>query len=136
MTCRGFAILAALFVVTTFTFLPYHASGMVLGIDFGASFIKVALVKPGRPFEIVTNIHSKRKTEGAVTMYNGERLFGGDTKNMATRKPTLTFQYSKTLLGRSADHPVVKAMTETEKGLGLPYELVADEERNTVKVRV
>ena len=129
-------LVAVLVAAVAATCLPQQAAAMVLGIDFGASFIKVALVKPGRPFEIVTNIHSKRKTEGAVTMYNGERLFGGDTKNMATRKPTLTFQYSKTLLGRSADHPVVKAMTETEKGLGLPYELVADEERNTVRVRV
>ena len=38
------------------------ASSNVIGIDFGTEFMKVALVQPGSPLEIVTNTVSKRKS--------------------------------------------------------------------------
>jgi hypothetical protein len=33
----------------------------------------VSLVKPGSMMDIVTNVHSKRKTENMVSFYEGER---------------------------------------------------------------
>ena len=41
----------------------------VMGIDLGSEFMKVSLVKPGSMMDIVTNIHSKRKTETMVSFY-------------------------------------------------------------------
>jgi len=47
----------------------------VLGIDFGAEFVKVALVQPGAPFEIVNNLQSKRKTRTCLFFKSsGEHL--------------------------------------------------------------
>jgi hypoxia up-regulated 1 len=50
----------------------------VIGFDFGSTFFKITLVKPGQPFAIVENIATKRKTETVVTLLEGERIFGSD----------------------------------------------------------
>jgi len=63
------------------------AGAMVLGIDLGQEYSKVALVKPGTPFEIMHNVQSKRKTPSAVAFYKGERMFAGDADGLLTRKP-------------------------------------------------
>merc|ERR1719506_3627220 len=80
---------------------------VVIGIDLGAQFMKVALVKPGAPFSIVTHVHSKRKTEVMVGFNDGERLFGSNALNLLTRKPHFTYSRLRLLAGRTADHPVV-----------------------------
>ena len=94
--------------------LAAPASGLVLGIDFGTSFFKVALVKPGSPFTIVTNTASKRKTE-TVVAFNSEntRQFAGDAKNLMTRKPLQTYQFARSLLGRNVTHPSTSRLSET-----------------------
>jgi hypoxia up-regulated 1 len=48
----------------------------VIGLDFGTEFMKIAIVQPGSPLEIVTNLQSKRKTETVVTFYKGDRFYG------------------------------------------------------------
>ena len=58
----------------------------MIGLDFGSDTMKVALVAPGAPLEIVTNFHSKRKTPTAVTFYRGERMFGADSMALITLK--------------------------------------------------
>jgi hypoxia up-regulated 1 len=85
----------------------HHVSSVVIGIDLGSQFMKVALVKPGAPFSIVTNVHSKRKTEVMVGFNDGERLFGSNALNLLTRKPHFTYSRLRQLAGRAADHPVV-----------------------------
>ena len=52
------------------------ASSVVIGIDVGAAFMKVALVQLGVPLEVVPNTISKRKTDTAILFDRGERLFG------------------------------------------------------------
>lgn len=42
----------------------------VIGFDFGSTFFKITLVKPGSPFSIVENLTSKRKTETMMTIGN------------------------------------------------------------------
>ena len=37
------------------------ASGHIIAVDLGADSLKVALVKPGMPFQVVNNFQSKRK---------------------------------------------------------------------------
>ena len=51
----------------------------VIGLDFGSDTMKVALVAPGAPLEIVTNFQSKRKTPTAVSFFERDgRAFGDD----------------------------------------------------------
>ena len=49
--------------------------------------MKVALVQPGKPLEIVSNFQSKRKTPTCITFYRGERSFGADSYALMSRKP-------------------------------------------------
>lgn len=44
--------------------------------------MKIALVKPGVPMEIVLNKESKRKTPFALAIRNGERFFGESAMQM------------------------------------------------------
>jgi molecular chaperone DnaK (HSP70) len=62
--------------------------GNVIGIDIGLDYMKVALVAPRKPLEIVTNTASKRKTEVAVAFDRGELSLGGDAAALTPRKPT------------------------------------------------
>lgn len=47
-----------------------------MSIDFGSEYMKIGLVKPGVPMEIVLNKESRRKTPTIVAFRNGERFFG------------------------------------------------------------
>lgn len=46
-----------------------------MSIDLGSQYIKIGLVKPGVPMEIVLNKESQRKTPFLVAIRNGERFF-------------------------------------------------------------
>ena len=49
---------------------PVSAIGTaLLGIDLGNEYIKVSLVKPGRPFQVCSNYESKRKTPAIMGFY-------------------------------------------------------------------
>ena len=51
-----------LFTVAVVLAAFFHGSqSAIIGVDLGSKYFKVALVKPGTPFEIVTNVHTKRK---------------------------------------------------------------------------
>jgi len=49
-----------------------------MSIDLGVEFIKMALIKPGVPMEIVLNQESHRKTPFALTIKQQERFFGDE----------------------------------------------------------
>ena len=80
----------------------------ILGVDLGSLFMKVALVQRGAPLEIVTNMHSKRKTEQMILFDAGTRFYGADASSLLARKPKQTPVQMTLLLGRDEDHPVVK----------------------------
>jgi hypoxia up-regulated 1 len=80
----------------------------ILGVDLGSLYMKVALVQRGAPLEIVTNLHSKRKTEQMVLFDEGTRFFGADANGLLARKPTKTPAAMSVTLGRDEDHPAVK----------------------------
>uniref|UniRef100_A0A7S2UZJ9 Uncharacterized protein n=1 Tax=Fibrocapsa japonica TaxID=94617 RepID=A0A7S2UZJ9_9STRA len=82
------------------------AGGNVIGIDMGSEFMKVALVQPGSPLEIVINFHSKRKTPTYITFYKGERYYGSDAFGMTSKSPQSTYFHVGSLLGRDEDHPL------------------------------
>lgn len=58
------------------------AINSAIAIDIGTQFMKIALVKPGVPMEIVLNKESKRKTPFALAIRNGERFFGESAMQM------------------------------------------------------
>jgi len=80
----------------------------ILGIDLGNLFLKVALVQRGAPLEIVTNMHSKRKTEQMILFDSGSRFYGADASSLLARKPMKTPVQMTLLLGRDETHPAVQ----------------------------
>ncbi|ELT93277.1 hypothetical protein CAPTEDRAFT_179511 [Capitella teleta] len=80
----------------------------VMSIDLGSEFMKVAIVKPGVPMEIVLNEESRRKTNVIVAMRNGERMIGEQAKNSGLKKPSSAYWFFGDLLGRTIDNPQVK----------------------------
>lgn len=80
----------------------------ILGVDLGSLYMKVALVQRGAPLEIVTNMHSKRKTEQMVLFDEGTRFYGADADSLISRKPKQTPLGMSVFLGRNEDHPSVR----------------------------
>jgi hypoxia up-regulated 1 len=80
----------------------------ILGLDLGSSYMKVALVQSGSPLQIVTNLHSKRKTEQMILFDNGQRLYGADANALMARKSHVTTVGMTLLLGRDITHPLAQ----------------------------
>ena len=66
-------------------------SANLIGLDFGSSFMKATLVRPGKKFAIVENTASKRKTEAMVTLGKENRLYGADSFLESGKYPLTTF---------------------------------------------
>lgn len=75
--------------------------GAVLGIDFGSQFLKMALVKPGTPFDIVTDEHSKRKLPTIVGFLPKERLFGNGAMALVSARVPACSPLRNSLRSRS-----------------------------------
>jgi hypoxia up-regulated 1 len=89
--------------------LPQSVDGRaILGVDLGSLYMKVALVQSGSPLEIVTNLHSKRKTEQMVLFDSSQRFYGADASALLARKAHQTPVAMSVMLGRDETHPVVK----------------------------
>ncbi len=101
-------------------------NGNVIGLDFGSDTLKVALVQPGKPLEIVSNFQSKRKTPTAITFYRGERMFGADATALQTRKPDLSFTKMHRMLGRDPSDTLVQEIREQY----YPYEMYGNDTRH------
>ena len=65
-----------------------------MSIDLGVEFVKMALIKPGVPMEIVLNKESHRKTPFALTIKQGERFFGSEALKKVF--PAFYLKYTKT----------------------------------------
>lgn len=89
--------------------LPIESKA-ILGIDLGSLYMKVALVQRGAPLEIVTNLHSKRKTENMILFDAGTRFYGADASSLLARKPQKTPVSMSIMLGRDDEHPAVKVL--------------------------
>ncbi|RDB23436.1 Hypoxia up-regulated protein 1 [Hypsizygus marmoreus] len=88
------------------------ASASVLAIDYGTDWIKASLMKPGVPFDVLLNKDSKRKIQSAVGWKQGDRLFGTDAANMASRFPNDVFTSLKYLQGAPHDSETVSYYTK------------------------
>ncbi|OQR93666.1 hsp70-like protein [Achlya hypogyna] len=112
--------------------LIHGVASSVAGVDFGGEFFKIALVKPGRPFEIVTNVHSKRKTETIVSFNGEERVYGADAMNIEVRRPQVAYSQIRRFLGTTMEHPMVASLTENEY---FPYTLTSNLTRGSVALK-
>lgn len=74
-----------------------------MGVDLGLGYIKVAVARPGKGLELVTNEQSKRKTPAAVGFtVEGERLFGDAAVAYSAKAPARTILDGRSLIGRCA----------------------------------
>uniref|UniRef100_A0A671VEF9 Hypoxia up-regulated protein 1 n=1 Tax=Sparus aurata TaxID=8175 RepID=A0A671VEF9_SPAAU len=71
----------------------------VMSLDLGSEWMKMAIVKPGVPMEIVLNKESRRKTPTAVCLKENERLFG-DSALGSMKNPKTVYRRLQTLLGK------------------------------------
>ncbi|KAM6983533.1 hypoxia up-regulated protein 1 [Tautogolabrus adspersus] len=109
--------------------LPSHTvSVAVMSVDLGSEWMKMAIVKPGVPMEIVLNKESRRKTPIAVCLKENERLFGDSALAVSVKNPKTVYRHLQSLLGKKHDNVQValyqKRFTE--------HELQEDPVRGTV----
>lgn len=93
---------ATMFVIT-FASQVQTTQANIVGIDFGSKYIKATMVQPGKPFTIVENTASKRKTENMVTLGNENRLFGADSLLESGKYPKTTFSEFYRTFGKKFD---------------------------------
>jgi hypoxia up-regulated 1 len=93
----------------------------VMSVDLGSEWMKVAIVSPGVPMEIVLNTDSQRKTPIIVSFRDGERLIGDSAQAVATRFPDKAFAYFLDLLAKHQNSSVVQLFHKR-----FPYHKIAD----------
>uniref|UniRef100_A0A674P231 Hypoxia up-regulated protein 1 n=1 Tax=Takifugu rubripes TaxID=31033 RepID=A0A674P231_TAKRU len=71
-----------------------------MSVDLGSEWMKMAIVKPGVPMEIVLNKESRRKTPTAVCLKENERLFG----DSSVKNPKTVYLHLQSLLGKKHDN--------------------------------
>uniref|UniRef100_A0A673M613 Hypoxia up-regulated protein 1 n=1 Tax=Sinocyclocheilus rhinocerous TaxID=307959 RepID=A0A673M613_9TELE len=100
----------------------------VMSVDLGSEWMKIALVKPGVPMEIVLNKESRRKTPVAVCLKENERLFGDSALGVAVKNPKVVYRFLQSILGKTTDNPQV---AQYQKHFP-EHQLQRDEKRGTV----
>jgi hypoxia up-regulated 1 len=103
-------------------------NGNLIGFDFGSNFMKATLVKAGKPFSIIENTASKRKTETMVSIGVENRLFGADSFLESGKYPKTTLNNIHRTFGRKFDSEWIEKMKE-ERFIFNEY--VADERGHT-----
>ncbi|XP_078055237.1 hypoxia up-regulated protein 1 isoform X2 [Mustelus asterias] len=121
----------SLWVLLCFTLahLVLHTDSVaVMSVDLGSEWMKIAIVKPGVPMEIVLNKESRRKTPVAVALKENERLFGDSAVAMSAKNPKVVARYLQDLLGKRYENP----QAELYRKRFPEHQLVAAEQRGTV----
>ncbi|KAM4726979.1 hypoxia up-regulated protein 1 [Anableps anableps] len=80
----------------------------VMSVDLGSEWMKMAIVKPGVPMEIVLNSESRRKTPTVVCLKENERLFGDSALGVSVKNPKTVYRHLQSLLGKKHDNLQVK----------------------------
>lgn len=96
----------------------------LIGLDFGSSFMKATLVRPGKKFAIVENTASKRKTEAMVTLGKENRLWGADSFVESGKYPLTTFGEVARTFGEKYD---AEAISKFKEHRFVTTDIVADE---------
>ncbi|XP_028276515.1 hypoxia up-regulated protein 1 isoform X2 [Parambassis ranga] len=97
----GRTLLPVALLCLVLALLPSHTvSVAVMSVDLGSEWMKMAIVKPGVPMEIVLNKESRRKTPTVVCLKENERLFGDSALGMTVKNPKTVYRYLQRLLGK------------------------------------
>merc|ERR1719253_208935 len=80
---------------------PPTSFAVLVGVDLGSQYFKAAIVSPGKPFDVVHNQHSKRKTPTMVSFHEKVRAFGDDALASAGRGLPKTPMFFMHELGRN-----------------------------------
>ncbi|TKR60474.1 hypothetical protein L596_027716 [Steinernema carpocapsae] len=126
----GLLILSAAVLVSLFA--PGDGALAAMSIDLGSQFIKIGLVKPGVPMEIVLNKESRRKTPTIIAFKGGERLFSEGAAQLSVKTPKSTFTHLLDLIGKKVDNPIVQLYRERFPHLAT----IIDENRGTISFPV
>uniref|UniRef100_A0A8D3DHV2 Hypoxia up-regulated protein 1 n=1 Tax=Scophthalmus maximus TaxID=52904 RepID=A0A8D3DHV2_SCOMX len=103
----------------------------VMSVDLGSEWMKMAIVKPGVPMEIVLNKESRRKTPIAVCLKETERLFGDNALAMSVKNPKTVYRHLQSLLGKKHENLQVALYRKRFP----EHQLQEDPERGTVYFR-
>ncbi|XP_068600300.1 hypoxia up-regulated protein 1 [Brachionichthys hirsutus] len=98
------AVLGAVFWLVLAMLPSPTATVAVMSVDLGSEWMKIAIVKPGVPMEIVLNKESRRKTPVAVCLKENERLFGDSALGVSVKNPRTVYRRLQNLLGRRHDN--------------------------------
>lgn len=79
-----------------------------MSVDLGSEWMKIAIVSPGVPMEIVLNRESKRKTPVAISFRNEDREIGEAALGLSVRFPEFVHTNLLDLLGKKFDNPVIE----------------------------
>ncbi|XP_068186473.1 hypoxia up-regulated protein 1 isoform X1 [Antennarius striatus] len=97
------ALLAAVFCLVLAVLPTPTVCVAVMSVDLGSEWMKIAIVKPGVPMEIVLNKESRRKTPVAVCLKENERLFGDGALGVSVKNPKSVYRHLQNLLGKKHD---------------------------------
>lgn len=135
MKAHSLLLCIALLAITAA--MSVHAA--VIGIDAGSEYWKVAIIKPGKGFEIVTDEENRRKFPALITFdEHGERMIGSGAATLSIRRPANSFSYTQWLLGQSVPEStdVESNVRQSYSQAFLPTQLVPINERgNAVGIR-
>lgn len=92
-----------------------------MSVDLGSEWMKVAIVSPGVPMEIVLNTDSQRKTPLVISFRDGERLIGDAGQTVSTRFPDKAFSYFLDLLAKHQNSSAVQLFHKR-----FPYHKIVD----------
>ncbi|KAJ1346061.1 hypothetical protein KIN20_000742 [Parelaphostrongylus tenuis] len=106
------AMISVVVVLATVIIPTIDAAFGAMSIDMGSQFLKVGIIKPGMPMEIVLNKESQRKTPSVLSIRNDERLFGDAAQALATRYPANVYGHLLDLVAKHVDHPSVVLFRE------------------------
>uniref|UniRef100_A0AAY4BAQ4 Hypoxia up-regulated protein 1 n=1 Tax=Denticeps clupeoides TaxID=299321 RepID=A0AAY4BAQ4_9TELE len=120
----------SLIILWPLVYWTIGASVAVMSVDLGSEWMKMAIVKPGVPMEIVLNKESRRKTPVAVCLKENERLFG-DGALGSVKNPKVVYRYLQNLVGKRVVNPQV---VEYQKHFP-EHQLERDEKRDTVNFK-
>uniref|UniRef100_A0A669EFS2 Hypoxia up-regulated protein 1 n=1 Tax=Oreochromis niloticus TaxID=8128 RepID=A0A669EFS2_ORENI len=95
---------AALFCLVLATFPSHIVTVAVMSVDLGSEWMKIAIVKPGVPMEIVLNKESRRKTPTVVCLKENERLFGDSAMGVSVKNPKSVYRHLQSLLGKKHEN--------------------------------
>eukprot|EP00760_Papus_ankaliazontas_P001077 PhM_4_TR10379/c0_g1_i1/m.84004/K09486/HYOU1; hypoxia up-regulated 1 len=126
--------LACALLVVFIVSMTSEAQGAVIGIDIGSEFLKVAAVRGKAGIDIVLNEQTRRKSHNYVGFRGDERYLGEDAKNFAPRFPNNMITMMNRLVGVSYDDNTTREWYSKE--MLLTYDLLRNERRNTIDVRI